>query len=50
MNITVFGTGYVGLVQGTVLAEIGHDVTCVDVDPTKIENLKKGFYLFLNLA
>lgn len=42
MNITVFGTGYVGLVQGTVLAEIGHDVTCVDVDPTKIENLKKG--------
>lgn len=42
MNITVFGTGYVGLVQGTVLAEIGHNVTCVDVDAAKIENLKQG--------
>ena len=32
MHITVFGTGYVGLVQGAVLAEVGHDVLCVDVD------------------
>ena len=42
MKITVFGTGYVGLVQGSVLAEVGHDVLCVDVDAAKIENLKAG--------
>jgi len=42
MNITVMGTGYVGLVSGTCLAEIGHAVSCVDVDLVKIENLKKG--------
>jgi UDPglucose 6-dehydrogenase len=42
MRITVFGTGYVGLVQGAVLAEVGHDVLCVDVDEAKIEGLKAG--------
>ncbi len=42
MNITVFGTGYVGLVQAAVLADVGHNVICVDVDEDKIENLKKG--------
>jgi UDPglucose 6-dehydrogenase len=42
MRITVFGTGYVGLVQGSVLAEVGHDVLCVDVDQGKIEGLKAG--------
>ena len=42
MNITVFGTGYVGLVQGAVLAEVGHDVLCVDVDAAKVEGLKAG--------
>ena len=42
MKITVFGTGYVGLVQGTVLAEVGHDVLCVDVDEAKVESLKAG--------
>ncbi|WP_428241008.1 UDP-glucose dehydrogenase family protein [Gynuella sp.] len=42
MKVTVFGIGYVGLVQGAVLAEVGHDVCCVDVDPTKIEKLKNG--------
>lgn len=42
MKVTVFGTGYVGLVQGAALAEVGHDVICVDVDTKKIENLKKG--------
>ena len=42
MRITVFGTGYVGLVQGAVLAEVGHDVLCVDVDAGKIEALKRG--------
>jgi len=42
MKVTVFGTGYVGLVQGAVLAEVGHHVTCVDVDAVKIERLKQG--------
>ncbi len=42
MKITVFGTGYVGLVQGSVLAEVGHDVLCVDVDAKKVEGLKAG--------
>lgn len=42
MKITVFGTGYVGLVTGACLADVGHDVMCVDIDETKIENLKKG--------
>lgn len=42
MRIAVFGTGYVGLVQGSVLAEVGHDVLCVDVDARKVEGLKAG--------
>jgi UDPglucose 6-dehydrogenase len=42
MKITVFGTGYVGLVQGAILAEVGHDVLCVDVDAAKVESLKAG--------
>jgi UDPglucose 6-dehydrogenase len=42
MNITVFGTGYVGLVQGAVLAEVGHDVLCVDIDAGKVARLKAG--------
>ncbi|NVK40751.1 MAG: UDP-glucose/GDP-mannose dehydrogenase family protein [Oceanospirillaceae bacterium] len=42
MRVTVFGIGYVGLVQGAVLAEVGHDVVCVDVDPGKVERLKQG--------
>ncbi|UVK77184.1 MAG: UDP-glucose 6-dehydrogenase [Sodalis sp. Fle] len=42
MKVTVFGIGYVGLVQAAVLAEVGHDVLCVDVDENKITNLKKG--------
>src|SRR5919109_2776075 len=42
MRITVFGTGYVGLVQGAVLAEVGHDVLCVDVDEAKVAGLKAG--------
>ncbi|WP_226668138.1 UDP-glucose dehydrogenase family protein [Microbulbifer aggregans] len=42
MNVTVFGTGYVGLVQAAVLAEAGHRVTCIDIDENKIERLKQG--------
>ncbi|AJQ95282.1 UDP-glucose dehydrogenase family protein [Gynuella sunshinyii] len=42
MKVTVFGIGYVGLVQGAILAEVGHDVCCVDVDSAKIEKLKNG--------
>lgn len=42
MNITMIGTGYVGLVTGTCLAETGHNVTCVDIDAAKIALLEKG--------
>jgi len=42
MKVTVFGIGYVGLVQAAVLSEVGHDVCCVDVDARKIEQLKLG--------
>jgi UDPglucose 6-dehydrogenase len=42
MRIAVAGTGYVGLVTGVALAEIGHNVTCVDVNEDKINKMKKG--------
>jgi UDPglucose 6-dehydrogenase len=42
MNIAVVGTGYVGLVVGTLLADMGHQVTCVDNDKSKIEALRRG--------
>jgi UDPglucose 6-dehydrogenase len=42
MNVSVFGIGYVGLVQAAVLADAGHHVICIDVDETRVENLKKG--------
>ena len=42
MKITVIGTGYVGLVSGTCLAEVGNDVLCLDVDPSKIKILEDG--------
>lgn len=42
MKVTIFGTGYVGLVTGTCLAEVGHEVTCVDVDQAKVDGLNNG--------
>ena len=42
MKITIFGSGYVGLVTAACLAEVGNDVLCIDIDPVKIDNLKKG--------
>ncbi|KPY68638.1 UDP-glucose 6-dehydrogenase [Pseudomonas syringae pv. syringae] len=42
MKISVFGSGYVGLVQATVLAEVGHDVVCMDIDQAKIDQLRQG--------
>ena len=42
MKVTFLGTGYVGLVSGACLAEIGHDVICADIDKSKISMLKKG--------
>lgn len=43
MKVTIFGTGYVGLVTGACLAEVGHQVICVDVDTKKIERIKTGY-------
>ena len=42
MRVCIFGTGYVGLVTGTCLAEVGHDVVCVDIDAAKVEGLNAG--------
>ncbi len=46
MKVTVFGTGYVGLVTGACLADMGHDVLCADIDHRKIENLHAGIVPF----
>jgi UDPglucose 6-dehydrogenase len=42
MRVTVFGTGYVGLVTGTCLAEVGNQVVCVDIDVAKVDGLNRG--------
>src|SRR5690349_11630182 len=42
MRITVIGTGYVGLVSGTCLADVGHEVVCHDLEVAKIERLRRG--------
>ena len=42
MNIAVIGTGYVGLVSGTCLAEAGNNVVCVDIDTAKVEKMNTG--------
>lgn len=42
MRVAIFGTGYVGLVTGTCLAEVGHHVVCVDIDQAKVDGLNRG--------
>ena len=42
MKITIYGSGYVGLVTGTCLADVGNDVLCIDIDKDKIAKLKNG--------
>ena len=42
MKVTIFGSGYVGLVTGVCLAEVGNDVLCVDVDQQKVDSLQRG--------
>jgi UDPglucose 6-dehydrogenase len=42
MRVSIFGTGYVGLVTGTCLAEVGNHVLCVDIDQTKVDGLRQG--------
>src|SRR5277367_2528323 len=42
MRLVVFGVGYVGIVTGTGLSELGHDVLCVDIDPERIRQLNDG--------
>jgi UDPglucose 6-dehydrogenase len=42
MNVTIYGSGYVGLVTGACLAQVGNHVLCVDIDPAKIEGLKQS--------
>jgi UDPglucose 6-dehydrogenase len=42
MRVTLFGSGYVGLVTGTCFAEMGNDVLCVDIDPGKVARLERG--------
>ena len=46
MKITVIGTGYVGLVTGTCLSDVGIEVTCIDIDQTKIDGLKLFQYFW----
>ena len=47
MKIAIVGTGYVGLVTGSCFSEMGIDVTCVDVQESKIEKSEKGHYSYL---
>lgn len=50
MKLSIFGTGYVGLVTGACLADVGHDVICVDVNQAKIDSLKLEGSRFMNLV
>ena len=42
MKVTIFGSGYVGLVTGACLADTGNHVVCVDIDASKVERLNRG--------
>ena len=42
MRISIFGSGYVGLVQAAVFADVGHRVICMDIDEARVERLKRG--------
>jgi len=42
MKVTIFGSGYVGLVSGACLADAGNHVLCVDIDPARIDMLNRG--------
>ncbi|HMW48891.1 MAG TPA: 3-hydroxyacyl-CoA dehydrogenase NAD-binding domain-containing protein, partial [Cellvibrionaceae bacterium] len=42
MRVAVIGVGYVGLVQAAVLADVGNQVTCVDINQARIDNLRRG--------
>ena len=48
MKIAVIGSGYVGLVTGTCLAETGNDVICVDIDKVKVDKIEKELFQFMN--
>ena len=50
MRITIVGTGYVGLVTGACFSVMGNKVYCVDIDNSKVANLRKGLFLFMNLV
>ena len=48
MKISIFGTGYVGLVTGTCLSELGNEVVCVDIDEEKVNRLNRVRYRTMN--
>ena len=46
MRISIFGSGYVGLVQASVFADVGHRVICMDIDAKRVERLLRGEVLY----
>mgnify|MGYP002844254943 FL=1 len=42
MRISIFGSGYVGLVEAAVFSKVGHQITCMDIDPARIERIQGG--------